>query len=158
MHGARFPLHFLARAGKLVEPPPIDLARRVHRRRLQDQTHEFAEHFAGAVLAQALDRPGLEDLPRGVLRIGDLPEADRRLVLLLAVGDEPGHLGRLADADGQDPGGGGIERAGVPAALDLEEALQPADHVEGGRPARLVDDHHARGLRHARAPLPPRSR
>ena len=156
--GARLALDLLARPGQLVEALPLDLARRVHRRSLQDEPDEPAQGVAGLVLAQVPHRPGLQDPPRCVLRVGDLAEPDGGLVLLLAVSDEPGHLGRLADADGQDARAGGIERPGVPAALDLEEALHPADHVERGGPARLVHDHHARRLRHARAPLPPRSR
>src|SRR5205085_10677498 len=59
--GGRLAFDLLARPGQLVESLPLDLARRVHRRSLQDDPDEPAQCVAGLVLAQDRNRPGLED-------------------------------------------------------------------------------------------------
>ena len=95
----RLALHLLAGARQLVEPPAVDLARRVHGRRLLHQADEVAQRLANALFAQAFERSRLHRAPGAVLRVGGDAEADDGVVLLVSLADEAGDLGGVADAD-----------------------------------------------------------
>src|SRR5438445_750784 len=53
VHRARHALHLLARSRQLVQALSLDLARRVHRRRLLDEAHEREQRLADPVLGQS---------------------------------------------------------------------------------------------------------
>src|SRR5439155_25448437 len=150
----RLALHLLAGARQLVEPPAVDLARRVHGRRLLHQADEVAQRLANALFAQAFERSRLHRAPGAVLRVGGDAEADDGVVLLVSLADEAGDLGGVADADREHPRGRRIERPGMAATLGLEEALHAADHVEAGGTARFVDHDYAGELMRHSSVLP----
>ncbi len=108
---------------ELVEPAPFVVERRVHGRHLANAADESLERLLDDCGAHRGHRPRLEHRSREILGVGRDAEPHRGQVLLVEVHEVGGELGRLADQDGQDTGGGRIERAAV---ADLGGAQEPA--------------------------------
>src|SRR5690606_29517859 len=89
--------------------------------------------------------PRRGDLPLGVVGDGGLAEADGGGVLLVGtheVGEQPGGA---TDAEHEDAGGHGVERAGMSDLAGAGETPDPTDDVVAGPAGRLVDDEQAVG-------------
>jgi hypothetical protein len=135
------PLDLDARTGELVEPAPVNVDRRDHRRHLFD----VAEEVGGD------DPPGLldghaghvvrgDDGAIGVEGVGLDAEHDLARVALVTVADEAHQPGHRADADDEHTGGARVERPGVADAALAEAPAQHADDVVAGDAGRFVDD------------------
>ena len=136
---ARGQLHFLAAAGHLVGTLPIDLDGGELRRHLFDIADELAERLLDLFIRGTQIAAG-DDFALGVVRIRGLSEADGKAVGLERVGDIGDGLGRLAEGDGQNPGRGRVERAGVSGFFRTERPADLVHHGGRGGARRFVDD------------------
>ena len=86
---------------------------------------------------------GDRDNTVGIERIGLDAHDDFYRVALVPFGDEAQQSGNHADADDENAGGPGVERAGMADAALLETAAELTDDVVTGDARRLVHDGHA---------------
>jgi hypothetical protein len=122
-----------------VEPASTDLDRRHHRRELLDVSDEAPRRGLDLV---AGDRHGrlIDDVPGGVERGGGDPERDGPAVLLALFLQEAQQSGGATQADEQDAGGVGIQRAGVTDPALAVHLAHAGDDVVRRPAGRFVDD------------------
>src|SRR5262245_45863043 len=139
-HLARRSLDLDALTGQLVQPAPLVVNRRIHRRHLLDAADEGTTHVFEARRRDLRDRSLGHDAAAHVVRICRQPKPDRREILLVLIDQVRRELRRLADEDRQHARCVGIERAGVADAASAQTTTRDRDHVERGRAGPLVDD------------------
>ncbi len=142
----RFARDLDALAGEVIELPPADLLRRVHRRDLELVAQHRGEGGAHPRFGYLRHRVRLERLAFGVLGVGDDPERRLAEVFLILGHQLVRRLRGLADQHDEQAGRHRVERAGMADAAGAVEPPHAIHDVVGGDPLRLVDEQHARGF------------
>ena len=123
---------------KLIEPLALVLERRVHGRNLLDPAPKrrggALDHRRGEGRHRALRH----DLALRVTRRCRHSEQERRDIVLVGVQQIAGQLGRIAEADGQQPAREPIETSGMAGLARPVEALDPLECLVRAQPDRLV--------------------
>ena len=120
-HAAQFALYGFAFADVFVERLAQMLERAVHGRELLDLAAKFCQHRINIGLLN-LDRMFSGDLAFGIAGGGGLSQAQQGAIGFIGIQQSHRKFGCLAEADRQQAGGEGIERAGVPGLFGLEQA------------------------------------
>ncbi len=126
--------------GQLVQSFAADLDRRDHRRHLQDLTGQRRRRRADGTEVDATHIPLTRDLTRRIEGGGGSAEHHLARVGLGQIGEVPEQAGDTTEADEQDAGGVGIERARVPHPLLAEAAAELGHDVMRRPPGLFVDD------------------
>jgi hypothetical protein len=132
------------RSRQLIAPLTVDLLRGKRRRLLHERAAELFQR--GLDLGARRHRPRVdrpERPPQHVGGVGREPEADHRVVRLVARAQKFREPRRLADDEQQDAGRERIECAGMADPRFAQDAAQARHHVVGGRTRRLVNDQQA---------------
>ncbi|MPN35295.1 hypothetical protein SDC9_182792 [bioreactor metagenome] len=112
-HRPRLTLNLDTLARQFVEWATIPLQCRMHGRNLLDSTGKLRQHIRNASRIQThFGRRG--DYPFGIAGVGRHPQLEDRFVGLVSIEQVGGKLGRLAEAQRQQPGGQRIEGTGMP--------------------------------------------
>ena len=125
-HGAGRQLDRLAGAGQVVGAHPLHQDGRIGRRDLVN----FADEGRQGLLDRSARGPHVRaggHLALAVEGCSGLAPGQGEAISLVGVDHEADGLGRLAQGDGQDAGGQGIEGAGVTGFLGVEQAAHAAD-------------------------------
>src|SRR5215470_7586114 len=138
--GRALDLYTLAR--QLVEPAPVVMESGIHGRYLLDRAHEAAERRGHRDAVEGRHGPRLQHGAREVLSVRGDAEAHRGQVFLVEIDEIGRELGRLADQDGQKPGGGGIEGAAMPDLGGAQGSAELRHDLERGDARALVDGEH----------------
>jgi len=136
------PLDLDALARILVQRPPLEFQRRIHRRHLGDHAAECGQRL---LQRRAVKRHrSLDDhLALDIAGGSDLAELDGGTVALVGIQQIGRELGRLAEAHRQQAGRQRIEHAGM---AGLGRAVQPARLLQRAVAAeaiRLIQQQHA---------------
>ncbi len=139
----RLALHLDALAGQLVEPASPHLHRGDHGGHLLDLPRQRGGGRLHVRWAHAVHVERRRHLARRIERRGRGPEDDVGRVRLGQHGQEAHQARGAAEPDQQDPGGIGVEGAGMADPALPEDAAAARHHVVRGPAGRLVDDHQA---------------
>ena len=141
--GARLALHLDPFAGQPVEAFALVLDRRIHGGQLLDLAGEAGQHFGHRLGGDPGGIMGFDHVALGVGGGGDLAELHSHQVFLVGVEQKGRDAGGVAQTDGQQPGGQGIEAAGVPGLARLVEVLDLLEGGVGGESHGLVEEQDA---------------
>ena len=140
-HAAQFAFYGFAFADVFVERLALVLERAVHRRELLDLAAKSGQHGIDFGLSD-LDRMFGGDLAFGIAGGGGLTQAQQGAIGFVGIQQGIGKFGGFAEADRQQAGGQGIERAGVPGLFGLEQAADFLQRSVGAEFQRLVEQQH----------------
>ena len=124
--------------GQGVEALPLDPNRRVGGRYLLDFPDKVLQHLGKLLFGKFRNRRPPDDLALGVQGVGLDPQLNGGHVLLLEFGYEGQEFSRPSQAHDQDPGGVGVQGAGVPGLADPQNPLHLVDGLGRGYPLGLV--------------------
>ena len=141
-HGARGPFQFDPLPGIFVKWAAVALEGGMHGRHLQDVATEAGEHRF-KLFARHRHRPGFQNPALRIRGIGAHTEPDGRGIALVRGEQFPGKLGRLAEAERQQPGSHRVERAGMSGLGGIEQAPDLLQGGVGGHAGRLVEQQDA---------------
>src|SRR5579883_1556127 len=123
-HLARRGGNLLAASGTFVERHALLLQRGIHRRNLRDAAGELRKLRANRLVVERRYFTLARDSTFGIICIRADPELAFCFVSLARAKQVTGNLGRLAEADRQQPGGERIEAAAVASLVRAEQSLR----------------------------------
>ena len=139
----RLECHLLFFAGQFVGGDSSNFLGGKWRRHLLDDAVELGGSGANVVEVEVdvLERRGR--LSVGVIGVGGKAEANHTFVSLLRVVVELRQTGQVADYDGQNSGGGGVEGTEMSDGTLSKNSAHTIDYIVGGEACRFIDDYDA---------------
>ncbi len=119
------------------------LQRRIDRRALANASAQRRQRRLQGRRIDRRHRPGTQHRAVGVVAVGAHPEYDLGFIGLSRAQQQPGQLGRLAEAQRQQAGGQRIQATGMAALLGTEQPPRRLQRRVGTHAGRLVEQHDA---------------
>ena len=132
-----------AAARQLVQPLAFELQGRVHRRHLLLFAQERRQRRVDRTIVQRRYGGALDDFGLAVARLGARAELDEHAIGLAGVQQPAADLGRLPEADRQQPGRKRIEAARVTGLGGAEQRANLLESCVGGNAERFVEQQNA---------------
>src|SRR5580765_1139780 len=140
---ARVTRNFFSLARRAVQPHPVFLESREHRRHLLKRASEFFLQAAQLGSADVRHGPFQHDLSRAVLSVGFDAEHHYTAITFHAAEENIGTLGALVDADEEQAGSKRIQRAEMADFLGAQNLFDLVHDLSRRRTLRLIDQQNA---------------